>query len=95
MKLKAAVIGLGFVGRAHVEALRRLGIAVCGAMGSSKETTASAYAALGLEHGYASIEELAADASVDVVHICTPITCILRKPADCCAQGSTCFARSR
>jgi len=39
MKLKASVVGVGFVGRAHVEALRRLGITVCGAMGSSQERT--------------------------------------------------------
>jgi predicted dehydrogenase len=72
MKLKAAVIGLGFVGRAHVEALRRLGIAVCGAMGSSRETSAAACASLGLERVYGSPEELAGDANVDVVHLCTP-----------------------
>lgn len=72
MKLKAAVVGVGFVGRAHVEALRRLGITVCGAMGSSKETTASSCAALGLERAYTSVEELAADGNVDVVHLCTP-----------------------
>jgi len=72
MKGRAAVIGLGFVGRAHVEALRRLGITICGAMGSSQETTAKACASLGLERAYASIEEIAADGGVDVVHLCTP-----------------------
>jgi hypothetical protein len=35
VNLKAAVVGVGFVGRAHVEALRRLGIPVQGALGSS------------------------------------------------------------
>ena len=72
MKLKAAVIGLGFVGRAHVEALRRVGITICGAMGSTSETTVAACASLGLPRAYESLEELAADASVDVVHLCTP-----------------------
>lgn len=72
MKLKAAVIGLGFVGRAHVESLRRLGIHVVGALGSSKETTTSACAALNLERVYSSLDELAADGGLDVVHLCTP-----------------------
>ena len=72
MKLKAAVIGLGFVGRAHVEALRRLGVTICGAMGSTSETTAAACTSLGLSRAYASLEELAGDSSVDVVHLCTP-----------------------
>jgi len=72
MKLKAAVIGLGFVGRAHVEALRRLGVTICGAMGSTSETTAAACTSLGLSRAYASLEELAGDSTVDVVHLCTP-----------------------
>ena len=72
MKLKAAVIGLGFVGRAHVESLRRIGIQVIGAMGSTGETSAAACKSLGLERAYASLQELAEDKNVDVVHLCTP-----------------------
>src|SRR5260370_35765738 len=72
MKPNAAVIGLGFVGRAHVESLRRLGIPVRGALGSSMETTAAACESLNLERAYTSLDELAADATVDVVHLCTP-----------------------
>src|SRR5215467_7251297 len=72
MKAKAAVVGLGFVGRAHVDALRRLGVTICGGLGSSPKTTASACAAVGLARAYASLEEIAADASVEVVHLCTP-----------------------
>jgi predicted dehydrogenase len=71
-KLQAAIIGLGFVGRAHLEALRRRGIAVAGLLGSSPERTREACSSLRLEHAYSSLEELAHDASVDVVHICTP-----------------------
>ena len=72
MKPKAAVVGLGFVGRAHVEALRRLGVIICGGLGSSPGSTAVACGALGLAPAYASLEEIASDASVDVVHLCTP-----------------------
>jgi len=72
MKLNAAVIGVGFVGKAHVESLRRLGIPVRGALGSSAETTGAACKSLGLDRAYSSLDELAADSGVDVVHLCTP-----------------------
>jgi predicted dehydrogenase len=72
MKQAAAVIGLGFVGRAHLEALRRVGIPVVGMLGSSLERSEQVRESLGLERAYASLDELAADPAVTVVHICTP-----------------------
>jgi predicted dehydrogenase len=72
MTQTAAVIGVGFVGKAHVDALRRLGVPVRGVLGSSAETTAASRKSLGLEHAYASLAELAADPAVSVVHLCTP-----------------------
>jgi predicted dehydrogenase len=72
MKHTAAVIGVGFVGRAHVDALRRLGIPIRGILGSNKERGAESSQALGLEHAYASLDELAGDPKVTSVHICTP-----------------------
>ncbi len=72
MKQTAAVIGVGFVGRAHVDALRRLGIPIRGILGSTKERGAESSQALGLERAYATLDELAQDASVTAVHICTP-----------------------
>jgi predicted dehydrogenase len=72
MQLNAAVVGLGFVGRAHVEALRRLSISVQGALGSTPERSKAASEALRLPRAYNSLDELAADPSVQVVHLCTP-----------------------
>jgi predicted dehydrogenase len=72
MPLTAAIIGLGFVGKAHLDALRRLGIPVRGILGSSPERTREAVRELNLEHAYASLEELVRDSSVNVVHVCTP-----------------------
>jgi predicted dehydrogenase len=72
MQLKAAIVGLGFVGRAHLEALRRLGISVQGVLGSSPERGKAARDSLGLPRAYESLEELAGDASVQVAHLCTP-----------------------
>jgi predicted dehydrogenase len=71
-RLNAAVVGLGFVGRAHLEGLRRLGISVQGVLGSSPERGKAAAESLGLLRSYGSLEELAGDESVQVVHLCTP-----------------------
>ena len=35
--LTAAIVGIGFVGRAHADALRRLGISIRGVLESSAE----------------------------------------------------------
>ena len=72
MDLRAAVIGTGFVGRAHIEALRRLAIPVQGVLGSSFARTEESCRALGIARAYQTMEELANDESLDVVHVCTP-----------------------
>jgi predicted dehydrogenase len=72
MPLNAAIVGLGFVGRAHLDALRRLGIPVQGALGSTAARSKASADSLHLPRAYASLDELAADPSVQVVHLCTP-----------------------
>lgn len=72
MQLNAAIVGLGFVGRAHLEALRRLGIPVQGILGSTPERSRAAGESVKLPRTYNSLDELAADPSVHVVHLCTP-----------------------
>jgi predicted dehydrogenase len=72
MQLNAAIVGLGFVGRAHLEALRRLGISVQGALGSTPERSKAVADALHLPRAYESLEELVTDSTVQVVHLCTP-----------------------
>jgi len=71
-QLQAAVIGAGFVGRAHIDALRRLGIPIRGVLGSSPERAEITREALNLPRAYRSLEEVATDPDLDVVHICTP-----------------------
>jgi predicted dehydrogenase len=67
-ELCAGVVGTGFIGVVHVEALRRLGIEVTGVVGSTPERAE----AKGLAPIYQSYDELLADARVDVVHLTTP-----------------------
>ena len=65
MKQVAAVIGAGFVGKAHIEALRRIPIQVRGTLVSSGERSLAAAKALGLERAYKSVDEIAADPASD------------------------------
>jgi len=68
----AAVIGTGFIGTVHAQALRRLGVQLRGVLGSSPERGAARAAEIGVPHAYASLDDLLADDSVDVVHVTSP-----------------------
>jgi predicted dehydrogenase len=68
----AAVIGSGFIGTVHIEALRRIGVPVAGLLEATPERGADAVAAIGLPRAYGSLDELLADDSVHVVHVTTP-----------------------
>jgi predicted dehydrogenase len=66
--LKAGVVGTGFIGVVHADALRRLGVEIAGVVGSTPERAA----AKGIAPVYESFEGLLADEEVDVVHLTTP-----------------------
>ena len=68
----AVVVGTGFIGPIHVEALRRLGIVVKGVLGSSPGKSQAAAAALGLDRGYESYAAVLADPEVTTVHLASP-----------------------
>ena len=68
----AAVIGTGFIGTVHVEALRRIGVQVRGVLGSTPERGAARATSLGVARAYASLDDLLDDPSVDVVHVTSP-----------------------
>jgi predicted dehydrogenase len=70
--LSVAVVGTGFMGPAHVEALRRLGIPVAGILGSSYEKSQRAADSLSLPKAYRDFDELLADPEVQAVHLTTP-----------------------
>ncbi len=67
----AAVIGGGFIGAAHVEALRRLNVPVRGLLGRTHDAGQRA-GELGVARTYASLDELLADPAVEVVHVASP-----------------------
>jgi predicted dehydrogenase len=67
-----AVVGTGFIGPVHVEALRRLGICVTGVLGSSAAKSDAAAKSIGLPRGYARLDDVLADPAVNAVHVATP-----------------------
>ena len=68
----AAVVGTGFIGAVHVDALRRLGVQVHGVVGSNSARGNERARAAGLPPAYESMEAMLADERVDVVHITSP-----------------------
>jgi len=72
-RLGMGLVGPGFVGAHHIDAVRRLGFVDVVAVAASSEVSAEARArALGVSKAYGSFEALAADRAVDVVHVTTP-----------------------
>jgi predicted dehydrogenase len=67
------LVGPGFAGVHHIDAVRRLGFVDVVAVAASSQASAEARArALGVPKAYGSFEALAADRTVDVVHVTTP-----------------------
>jgi predicted dehydrogenase len=71
-KLRAAVVGTGFIGVVHVEAIRRLGVDVLGVVGSTPARARAKAAVTALPDPYDSFEAMLDDYRVDVVHLTTP-----------------------
>lgn len=71
-KIGAAVVGAGFIGPVHAEALRRLGISIRGILGCDDAESQRARDALGLPKAYHSFDEVLADPEVDAVHLAVP-----------------------
>jgi predicted dehydrogenase len=71
-KLRAGIIGAGFMGSVHAHAVRAAGGEVSAVAGSSQASGEAAAARLGARTAAASPEALIGRDDVDVVHICTP-----------------------
>jgi predicted dehydrogenase len=67
------IVGAGFVGPHHVDAVRRLGfVDIVAVAGSTEESGRQKAAALGAARGYGSYQALIDDPDVQVVHNATP-----------------------
>jgi predicted dehydrogenase len=70
--INVAVIGAGFIGPVHVEALRRLGIGVAGILGVDAAESRSAKEKLNLPKAYESYAQILNDRTVQSVHLAVP-----------------------
>jgi predicted dehydrogenase len=68
----AAVIGSGFIGTVHIEALRRIGVNVVGLLGSTADRAQERASRLNVNKAYASLDDLLDDERVEVVHVTSP-----------------------
>ena len=72
-RIRTAIIGAGFIGRVHLEALRRVGlvdvVAIADVSGDSAARLAEAF---GVERATDDVTTVLSDGSIDVVHICAP-----------------------
>lgn len=72
-KLKVGVVGMGFIGASHIDAIRRIGIAELVAVADTNyelaKTKAEEYS---IPRCYETMEALLADPEVAVIHNCTP-----------------------
>ncbi len=70
-KIRVAVVGVGFVGLLHIEALRRLGnvevVAICDSFNAQKRGRD-----LYIENTYTDYEEMIDKEKLDFIHVCTP-----------------------
>jgi predicted dehydrogenase len=72
-KIKTAVIGTGFMGKVHAEAIRRLGnVEIAAVAGSSAAKAAAFGESIGVERTTGDYKEILADPEIEAVHICTP-----------------------
>jgi predicted dehydrogenase len=85
--LNVAVLGTGFIGPVHVEALRRAGQRVAGILGSSPERSRQAAERLGIPKAYETLDEVLRDSEVDSVHITTPNRFHYEQAAACLRAG--------
>jgi predicted dehydrogenase len=69
---KVALIGGGFIGPVHAEALRRIGVQVAGLLDISPERARPLAEKCGIPRVYGTLEELLADPSITAVHIASP-----------------------
>jgi predicted dehydrogenase len=70
--LGVGVIGVGFIGRVHVNAARQAGARVVGVVASNPESSVLAANELEVDARFLDPQSLIEHPDVDVVHVCTP-----------------------
>lgn len=72
-KIKVGIIGMGYIGESHIEAVRRIGLCELYAVADTNAELAKKKADYyGIEKCYSTVDELLNDPEIDAVHNCTP-----------------------
>lgn len=72
-KIKAGIIGLGFIGSAHADAIKRLGyVDIAAACESDADVAAAKAESLSIGAVYDDASRILDDDEIQVVHVCTP-----------------------
>ncbi|MEM6472017.1 MAG: Gfo/Idh/MocA family oxidoreductase [Planctomycetota bacterium] len=71
-QLNAVVVGTGFIGPVHVEALRRAGVHVAGVVGSTAAKSRDAAERLSISSDIETFDDALAREDVDCIHITSP-----------------------
>jgi predicted dehydrogenase len=88
--LRAGVIGTGFIGPVHIEALRRLGIQVVGLCDLPDRVNGAAKK-LGIPQPFSSYHDMLKSDGIDVVHITAPNRFHCQMALDTLAAGKHCI----
>ena len=92
-KFKAGIIGTGYIGPAHVEALRRLGNVEVAAVAEANQELAEKKAGqLCIPIAYGNYKDMLNDNSIDVIHNCTPNFMHLQVNRDILNAGKHCIS---
>jgi predicted dehydrogenase len=70
--IRVGIVGTGFIGPAHLEALRRNNVNVVGLAEATSELAAEKAEELGIGKAYDSYDSMLADREIDVIHLATP-----------------------
>ncbi|GAA1687715.1 Gfo/Idh/MocA family oxidoreductase [Microbacterium sediminicola] len=70
--LRIGIVGAGFMGAVHARAARAAGARVTGIVASTPERGSTAAEELGIDRGFATLDEMLASGEMDVIHITTP-----------------------
>ena len=72
-KINVGILGMGYIGESHIEAVRRIGYCNLYAVADTNKALAQTKADFyGIEKCCASVEEMLADPNIDAIHNCTP-----------------------
>lgn len=72
-KIKVGIVGMGYIGESHIEAVRRIGFCELYAVADTNAALAKSKAEYyGIEKCYSNLDDLLADPEIDAVHNCTP-----------------------